>query len=132
MEARDLGIETDLVAEAEQCLRRLARLCDACDDYLRHPEDPDRYDLSPRVEEIMVTYSDDGGPRKRASVSDLLARVPGAVRRDRVELETAGRPLGPAPPLRSGIYSRPRTAPAPRPTRRPHCFRAGVQSVHQP
>lgn len=88
-QARDLAISTDLVAEAEQCLRRLVLLCDACDDYLRRPEDPQRYDLSPRAEEVLVTYADDGGPRKRSTLAELITRIPGSVRRDRIELEGA-------------------------------------------
>src|SRR4051794_4255887 len=80
----------------------------------------------------MVTYSDDGGPPKRAPLADLLARVPGTIRRDRIELETVGRPLGPAPPAGPGLGSRPRPALTPGPARRPHRCPAGVQPVHQP
>jgi hypothetical protein len=87
--AAAIAIDVDVVGELQRSVKRMIRLCEACDRWLADPEDPVRYDLSPRAEEIMVTYSEDTGPRKRATLADLLARLGGAVRRDRVEMEAA-------------------------------------------
>lgn len=74
--AIDLGREFQ-----EQC-HRLRKLSDAIDEWLTHPDDPDRYDIGPRAAEIAVVYEDlsdcsaKGVPkRKRATLAQLLARV---------------------------------------------------------
>jgi hypothetical protein len=66
---------------------------DACEQFLRDPEDPERYDLTPRAESIIVTYSEpaEGGlrVRKRAPLSQLLDRAAGVAPVARVELDAA-------------------------------------------
>jgi len=47
---------TDFIAEALQQDERVQKLLDACDDYLRDPEDPSRYELGPRSWEIDIVY----------------------------------------------------------------------------
>lgn len=53
---RDEAHGTDFIAEALQQDERVQKLLDACDDYLRDPEDPSRYELGPRSWEIDIVY----------------------------------------------------------------------------
>jgi methyl-accepting chemotaxis protein len=46
----------DLLARIEKIIKRLQKLYDACDEYLKDPENPDRYELGPRSWEIDVIY----------------------------------------------------------------------------
>lgn len=69
----------DVLAELRRCLARVNLLFDACDAWLRDPEDPARYDLGPRAEDLAVIYTEpgpDGRPvRRKAPLAELLARV---------------------------------------------------------
>ena len=57
----------DVLNELQRYVRRLVRLMDACEQYLRDPDDPERYDLTPRAESVIVSYSEpgEGGARIR-------------------------------------------------------------------
>jgi hypothetical protein len=69
----------NVMAELESTLRGVNKLFEACDDWLTDPEDPERYDLGPRAEELLVHYWQTGedGERVRAKarLSELLERV---------------------------------------------------------
>ncbi len=69
----------DVMAELQRCFERVNLLFDACDRYLRDPDDPARYDVGPRSEDVTVTYTEpgeDGKPvRRKAHLSTLLARA---------------------------------------------------------
>lgn len=71
----------DVMAELKRCFERVNLLFDACDRWLRDPADPNRYDIGPRAEEIMVTYTEqgpDGKPvRRKAPLSELLGQAEG-------------------------------------------------------
>ena len=71
----------DLRAELRRCFRRVNLILDACDDWLRDPEDPSRYYVGPRAEDVDVTYwelGSRGNPvRRRAPLSTLLGRLQG-------------------------------------------------------
>src|SRR5690242_19426041 len=43
------------LAQLEKCLNRVNLLMDACDEWLRDPENPERYYIGPRAEDVMVT-----------------------------------------------------------------------------
>jgi len=45
-----------LLQRVEKIVRRMQKLYDACDEYLQHPEDPEKYELGPKAWEIDVTY----------------------------------------------------------------------------
>lgn len=45
-----------LIAEIRGIMQRCQKMYDACDDYLRDPENPDRYELGPRAWEIDIVY----------------------------------------------------------------------------
>jgi hypothetical protein len=72
---------TGTLEQLDRCLERVNLLFDACDRWLRDPEDPSRYDLGPRAEDVRVTYEEPGeggkGVRKKAPLSELLARLAG-------------------------------------------------------
>lgn len=74
----DLHVRS-VVGELERCFARMHLLFDACDEWLRDPEHPERYDIGPRGEEITVIYTlldGDGIPfRAKGKLSDLLAEV---------------------------------------------------------
>jgi hypothetical protein len=78
-EATDLATAAGIAQALRTHLLRVQLLYDACDAWLRDPNDLSRYDIGPRAEDVRVTYSEsgpDGKPvRKRARLSELLARV---------------------------------------------------------
>lgn len=86
-----------LDAELERCFRRINKVFDACDQYLRDADNPDRYSLDPRAEDVSVIYHDQadtnarGEPRrKRARLSRLLALAAnGSLDIERVEWRIA-------------------------------------------
>ncbi len=69
----------DVMAELHRCLVRVNLLFDACDRWLRDPDNPEQYDVGPRAEDVTVTYwapGPTGRPiRKKAKLSRLLARL---------------------------------------------------------
>ena len=52
-----------LIKIVEQTMQRIQKLFDACDDYLSDPDDPQRYTLAPRAEEIIVTIEEERSGR---------------------------------------------------------------------
>lgn len=46
----------DAIGQLTHSLGRVNLLLDACDEWLRDPEAPERYDLGPRSSEVQVTY----------------------------------------------------------------------------
>ncbi|MDR1306027.1 MAG: hypothetical protein LBK74_00445 [Treponema sp.] len=72
---------TALLTRIESVVKRMQRLYDACDEYLRDPSRPDRYDLGPRAWEIEVSYRfpDPKNPKKltagRDTLNNLLMRL---------------------------------------------------------
>lgn len=72
---------SETLAQLNRCLERVNLLFDACDRWLRDPEDPTRYDIGPRAEDLRVTYVEQDGEgksvRKKAKLSELLARLDG-------------------------------------------------------
>jgi hypothetical protein len=67
--------------QLDRCLRRTNLLFDACDRWLRDAEDPSRYDIGPRAENVKVTYVERGDDnkvtRKKATIAELLDRAAG-------------------------------------------------------
>jgi ATP-dependent exoDNAse (exonuclease V) beta subunit len=78
-EAQGEAEAINVLRELSRCAARLNLLFDACDKWLRDANNPNRYDIGPRAEEIFVTYlekGDDGRKiRKKAKLSDLLAKI---------------------------------------------------------
>jgi hypothetical protein len=72
---------TNLLGEIRLLMKRMNKLYDACDEYLQHPDDPEKYDLGPKAWEIDVTYRmpDAKNPKKltsgRDTLNNLLARL---------------------------------------------------------
>jgi len=79
-EAQEI-VQGDIVmAELKRCFKRINLLFDACDRWLRDADDPSRYDIGPRAEDVRITYLEpgqDGGRPKKAPISQLLARIEG-------------------------------------------------------
>lgn len=68
----------DVRPELERCFERVNLLFDACDRWLRDADDPARYDIGPRAEEMRVTYEERVGERtvrRKAPLAELLAKV---------------------------------------------------------
>jgi hypothetical protein len=67
----------NVLAELGSTLRGVNKLFAACDSWLTDPEDPERYDLGPRAEELLVHYwkpaRDGQHVRAKAPLSELLA-----------------------------------------------------------
>lgn len=78
------ALSIDVMAELRQCIERVSLLSDACDRWLRDPDDPTRYDIGPRSEDVKVTYEEEVGTedrprmiRRKAPLSELLQRIEG-------------------------------------------------------
>jgi hypothetical protein len=56
MAREEAGNGAALLDRLEAVMARMQKLYDACDEYLRDPNDPERYDLGPRAWDIDVTY----------------------------------------------------------------------------
>jgi hypothetical protein len=71
----------DVMIELRRLFRRVNLLLDACDAWLRDPDDPTRYTLEPRADELSVIYLEpdaEGKPvRKKAPLSVLLGQMKG-------------------------------------------------------
>lgn len=75
----------DVMAELRRCFERVNLLFDACDRWLRDADDPTRYDIGPRAEEVDVTYDEriedrNGQPRtvrRKKSLAELLDMIAG-------------------------------------------------------
>lgn len=75
-------------------VERFTLLLDAVDKWLRDPDNPNRYDISPRADEIEVVYEDAAleGKRRKHKLSELLRRLEGiGVWPDRVTWRQADR-----------------------------------------
>jgi hypothetical protein len=73
----------DLMGQLTRQVERINLLSDATDAWLRDPEDPARYTIVPRGEDVVVIYReqiDDEGlsARKKARLSELIGRLEGA------------------------------------------------------
>ncbi len=69
----------DVMQELTRCFQRVNLLFDACDRWLRDADDPTRYDIGPRADDILVTYEEPGAGgktiRRKERLDRLLARV---------------------------------------------------------
>jgi hypothetical protein len=72
----------DVQATLRLCQSLTVKLATACDEWLTDPDDPARYTLVPRSDDVWVIYDDDGEltpqghpTRKKARLSRLLALV---------------------------------------------------------
>lgn len=78
-EARENAHALDVMAELQRVFQRANMLFDACDTWLRDPEEPGRYTLEPRAEDVKVIYLEANGAgkpiRKKAPLSRLLAKI---------------------------------------------------------
>jgi predicted transcriptional regulator len=63
-----------LLKRVETVMKRMQKLYDACDEYLQHPDDPNRYELGPKAWEIDVAYRlpDPKNPKRTVSGHDTL------------------------------------------------------------
>src|SRR5688500_17842396 len=66
----------DVMTEVQRIMARVNLLYDACDRWLRDPQDPTRYDIGPRSDEVSVVYTEPGPMgtpvRKKERLSVLL------------------------------------------------------------
>lgn len=80
-DVRTLASASETLAQIDRCRDRVNLLLDACDRWLRDPEDPSRYDIGPRAENVKVTYVERGEDgkmiRKKATIAELLERLAG-------------------------------------------------------
>lgn len=77
-DAAEVASADSIMAELRGVMARVQKLFDACDRWLRDPENPDQYDVGPRSDDVRVLYAEvvNGKTvRKRARLSALLERV---------------------------------------------------------
>ena len=69
----------DVMGELRRVFERVNLVMDACDRWLRDPEDPTRYDVGPRAGDVTVIYleADDQGKshQRKAPLDQLLVRL---------------------------------------------------------
>ncbi len=67
------------VNQINKVMARVNKMYDACDEYLQDPEDPDKYFLGPRGDEIDISileYDEDDKPiRKKRSLQTLIDEI---------------------------------------------------------
>ncbi|TAK32388.1 MAG: hypothetical protein EPO21_15335 [Chloroflexota bacterium] len=77
--AREDAHALDVMGELRRAFQRINLLFDACDRWLRDPDNQEQYTLDPRSEDVSVVYAEpneDGKPvRKKARLSALLAQL---------------------------------------------------------
>jgi len=80
--AEEVAQADRVMEELQRCFQRVNLLFDACDRWLRDPEDLSRYDIGPRAEDVSIIYMEtdaDGKERRvKAQLSTLLAKIEGA------------------------------------------------------
>ena len=78
-EAQAVTQGINLLQQMERMAERANLLFDACDRWLRDADDPSRYDIGPRAEDVRITYTvrgEDGRPRtKKEWMAELLGRL---------------------------------------------------------
>lgn len=89
-EQRDINVLTEL----RRAFDRINLLFDACDRWLRDPDNPEQYDVGPRADDVFVIYREpgpNGTPlQRKARLSRLLAKLEDAgVAVDRGEVKHA-------------------------------------------
>ena len=68
----------DLNRELATIYQAVRGYFDACDEWLRDPDDPSKYNLSPRSQDVMIIYEEQDGEkirRRKAHLSTLLKQV---------------------------------------------------------
>jgi len=69
-----------LMSEVERLARHVNKMLAACDEYLTDPENPAKYDIGPRADDIEVVYLENiegKRVRKKRLLSELLEKVEG-------------------------------------------------------
>lgn len=77
-EQQEREANLDVMTELRRTFERVNKLFDACDRWLTDPDDPGRYDVGPRAQEIKVTYEDHSGEQpvtRKATLAELLRTV---------------------------------------------------------
>jgi len=93
-EARGQEHALDVMTELGRCFTRVNMLFDACHEWLLDPDQPTKYYLGPRADDVKVIYwgRDSSGQavQKKASLAEMLATIEGkGVRIERWETKYA-------------------------------------------
>jgi hypothetical protein len=78
-EAQQTEQALDVTRELARCISVTNRMLDACEEWLSDPDEPDRYTLAPRADEIDIVFEVPNGDgklhRKRESLNIILRRI---------------------------------------------------------
>ncbi len=77
-EVKEVAQADTLIDELRKYRKRVELLFDACDRWLRDPDNPDQYDLSPRENEVRVIYTEKVGKsivQKKENLTILLRKI---------------------------------------------------------
>lgn len=81
-DVQEIAQADNVMGELKRCMTRINLLFDACDRWLRDPDNPEQYDISPRADDVIVVYEEMGNlgksVRKKAPISQLLEKIEGA------------------------------------------------------
>lgn len=67
-----------VLEQLDAIMSRMRKLYDACDEWLQDPNNPDRYFLGPRANEVDIVYQEQDGDKlrtSRASLETILGRM---------------------------------------------------------
>ncbi|HET9530443.1 MAG TPA: hypothetical protein VFQ92_08835 [Blastocatellia bacterium] len=83
----------EIKAEVSRMVNRVKKLLAACDDYLTDPDNPEKFYIGPRAEDVTVTYLEPGldgekPQRRKAPLTSLIARIEHATGIDVVAWES--------------------------------------------
>lgn len=83
-EAEEISSADNLTAELRRLMERVNLLYDACDRWLRDPDNPDQYEIGPRSHEVKVVYEElievrgeKRAIKKKEKLSALLQKIEG-------------------------------------------------------
>ena len=78
-EAQEIEQADQIMVEIDRCLKRINLLFDSCHEWLTDPEDPEKYSINPRSDDIDIIYLEPGTDempiRKKAKMSYLLHSI---------------------------------------------------------
>ena len=85
----DRGIH--IMDEIQVSLSRIKKVSDSCDEFLSRPDDPSRYYMGPRAEDLEVVYDRGGSRREIRLLSEYLKEIDTSLGGSTIEVRYRGK-----------------------------------------